>query len=80
MTKILDVVKPGVIAGKDLNKVFAVARENGFAIPAVNCVGTDSINAVIEAFRINIISFFNSRNTYCMRTYAKSCFQMLGMH
>ena len=28
MTKILDVVKPGVIAGKDLNKVFAVAREN----------------------------------------------------
>ncbi|MBQ4489177.1 MAG: class II fructose-bisphosphate aldolase [Ruminobacter sp.] len=52
MTKILDVVKPGVIAGKDLNKVFAVARENGFAIPAVNCVGTDSINAVIEAARV----------------------------
>lgn len=49
MTKVLDVVKPGVIAGKDLNKVFAVAKENGFAIPAVNCIGTDSINAVIEA-------------------------------
>lgn len=49
MTKVLDVVKPGVIAGKDLNKVFEVAKENGFAIPAVNCVGTDSINAVIEA-------------------------------
>ena len=49
MTKVLDVVKPGVIAGNDLNKVFAVAKENGFAIPAVNCVGTDSINAVIEA-------------------------------
>ena len=49
MTKVLEVVKPGVIAGKDLNKVFAVAKENGFAIPAVNCVGTDSINAVIEA-------------------------------
>ena len=30
MTKILDVVKPGVVAGKDLNKVFEVARENGF--------------------------------------------------
>ncbi len=51
MTKVLDVVKPGVIAGKDLNKVFEVAKENGFAIPAVNCVGTDSINAVIEAAR-----------------------------
>ena len=49
MTKILGVVKPGVIAGADLGKVFAVAKENGFAIPAVNCVGTDSINAVIEA-------------------------------
>ena len=49
MTKVLDVVKPGVIAGADLGKVFAVAKENGFAIPAVNCVGTDSINAVIEA-------------------------------
>ncbi len=49
MTKVLDVVKPGVIAGADLGKVFSVAKENGFAIPAVNCVGTDSINAVIEA-------------------------------
>ena len=52
MTKVLDVVKPGVIAGKDLNKVFAVAKENGFAIPAVNCIGTDSINAVIEAAKV----------------------------
>ena len=51
MTKILDVVKPGVIAGKDLNKVFAVAKENGYAFPAVNTIGTDSINAVIEAAR-----------------------------
>ena len=68
MTKILDVVKPGVIAGKDLNKVFAVARENGFAIPAVNCVGTDSINAVIEAARVAqapvIVRFY-----FCCFTY-----------
>lgn len=49
MTKILDVVKPGIVAGEDLNRLFAVARENGYAFPAVNCVGTDSINAVIEA-------------------------------
>lgn len=27
---------------------FSVAKENNFALPAVNCVGTDSINAVLE--------------------------------
>lgn len=49
MSKIFDFVKPGVITGDDVQKVFAVAKENKFAIPAVNCVGTDTINAVIEA-------------------------------
>ncbi|MCK5817821.1 MAG: class II fructose-bisphosphate aldolase [Psychromonas sp.] len=49
MTKILDVVKTGVLTGDDVQKVFANAKENGFAIPAVNCVGSDSINAVLEA-------------------------------
>ena len=49
MTKILDIVKPGAVTGENLQKLFAFARENGFAFPSVNCVGTDSINAVIEA-------------------------------
>ena len=49
MSKIFDFVKPGVITGDDVQKVFAVAKENNFALPAVNCVGTDSINAVLEA-------------------------------
>jgi fructose-bisphosphate aldolase class II len=49
MSKVLDVVKAGVITGDDVSKLFAVAKENGFAIPAVDCVGTDSINAVLEA-------------------------------
>ncbi|MBQ9274364.1 MAG: class II fructose-bisphosphate aldolase [Succinivibrio sp.] len=49
MTKISDVVKPGVCCGENLQKLFAVARENGYAFPAVNCVGTNSINAVLEA-------------------------------
>ncbi|MFC1467628.1 class II fructose-bisphosphate aldolase [Verrucomicrobiota bacterium] len=48
-TKVLDVVKPGVLFGDDVKKVFEVCKENGFALPAVNCVGTDSINAVLEA-------------------------------
>jgi len=49
MTKILDVVKAGVITGDDVQKVFAIAKENKFALPAVNVVGSDSINAVLEA-------------------------------
>src|SRR5476649_452779 len=49
MSKIFDFVKPGVLTGDDVQKVFAIAKENKFALPAVNCVGTDSINAVLEA-------------------------------
>lgn len=49
MSKIFDIVKPGVVTGDDVTKLFNHAKENNFAIPAVNCVGTDSINAVIEA-------------------------------
>lgn len=47
--KVLDVIKPGVVWGKDLMELFRIAKENGFAIPAVNVVGTNSINAVLEA-------------------------------
>ena len=46
--KILDAVKPGVVCGNDMQKIFAIAKENAFALPAVNVVGTDSINAVLE--------------------------------
>ena len=50
--KILDVVKPGVVTGKDVQKVFSVAKQNEFAIPAVNVVGTNSVNAVIESAKV----------------------------
>lgn len=63
MSKVFDVVKPGVVTGDDVQKVFAVAKERHFAIPAVNCVGTDSINAALEAAAIAqapiIIQFSN---------------------
>ncbi|CAJ0990931.1 class II fructose-bisphosphate aldolase [Pantoea sp. Nvir] len=49
MSKILDLVKPGIVTNDDIQKVFQVAKDNKFALPAVNCVGTDSINAVLEA-------------------------------
>ncbi|MCD4711389.1 MAG: class II fructose-bisphosphate aldolase [Bacteroidales bacterium] len=48
-TKILDVVKPGVVTGKDVQKVLDIAKQNEYAIPAVNVVGTNSVNAVIES-------------------------------
>ncbi|MCW1687413.1 class II fructose-bisphosphate aldolase [Campylobacter jejuni] len=46
---VLDIVKAGVISGDELNKIYDYAKAEGFAIPAVNVVGTDSINAVLEA-------------------------------
>lgn len=51
-TKIFDVVKPGVLSGEDVQKVFAIAKANHFAIPAVNVVGTNSLNAVLEAAKV----------------------------
>ena len=60
---VLDVVKPGVLTGSEAKKLFAYAKENNFAIPAVNVVGTDSVNAVLEvAAKVNspiIIQFSN---------------------
>jgi len=50
--KVLDVIKPGVVWGKDLMELFRIAKENGFAMPAVNVVGTDSVNAVLEAAKV----------------------------
>ncbi len=46
---ILDMVHAGVVSGDDLQKVFNAAKQNGFAIPAVNVVGSSSINAALEA-------------------------------
>jgi fructose-bisphosphate aldolase class II len=47
--KISDVVKAGVVTGEDVKKVFAICKANQFALPAVNVINTDSINAVLEA-------------------------------
>jgi fructose-bisphosphate aldolase class II len=47
--KISEEIGAGVVCGDDLQKLFSIAKEEGFALPAVNVVGTDSINAVMEA-------------------------------
>lgn len=41
-------IRPGVITGTEVQKVHRFAKENGFAIPAVNVVGSNSINTVME--------------------------------
>ena len=61
--KVLSVVSAGVVSGKGIQDVFAVAKANGFALPAVNVVGSNSINSVLEAAKaVNspvIIQFSN---------------------
>lgn len=46
---ILSLMKPGVVYGKNLLDIFRIAKREKFALPAVNVVGTDSVNAVMEA-------------------------------
>jgi len=49
MSGVLDIVEPGVVTGDSVQQVLQLAKENGFALPAVNVVGTNSVNAVLEA-------------------------------
>ncbi len=56
-------IKPGVATGKEVQKIHQYAKNQGFALPAVNVIGTNSINAVLEtAAELNapvIIQFSN---------------------
>lgn len=55
--------RPGVITGDEVTELFNYANENNFALPAVNVIGTNSVNAVLEtAAAVNspvIIQFSN---------------------
>ncbi|MEA2041434.1 MAG: class II fructose-bisphosphate aldolase [Bacteroidota bacterium] len=42
-------IKPGVVSGKDLKKLLDIAKNNEFAMPAVNVTGTNTANAALEA-------------------------------
>ncbi len=48
-TKLPASVKPGVVTGKALVDLLQHAKKEKFAIPGVNIVGTNSINACMEA-------------------------------
>ena len=46
--------RAGVLFGEELTALFNYANENNFALPAVNVVGTNSVNAVLEtAAKVN---------------------------
>jgi fructose-bisphosphate aldolase class II len=56
-------IKPGVATGKMVQELFKLAKAKKFAIPAVNVIGSNTINAVLEtAKELNspvIIQFSN---------------------
>ena len=42
-------LKPGVVTGSDYRVLVDAAKSGGYALPAVNVVGTNTINSVMEA-------------------------------
>ena len=44
-------IKPGIVYGQALQDLMAYAQEKGFALPAVNVIGSNSINAALETAR-----------------------------
>jgi len=44
-------LKPGIVYGKDLQDLFEYAQKKGFALPAVNVTGSNTINAALETAR-----------------------------
>lgn len=62
--KVAHKIKPGVATGKAVQEIFNHAKENGYALPAVNVIGSNTINGVLETAKaLNapvIIQFSNS--------------------
>ncbi|KAI8983839.1 fructose-bisphosphate aldolase, class II [Pilobolus umbonatus] len=65
---LLDIVPAGVVTGDNVKKVFDYAHEHHFAIPAINCTSTSTVNAALEAARKNgspiIIQFSNGGSAF----------------
>jgi fructose-bisphosphate aldolase class II len=63
MSTLKDLVPAGVIVGDDVQKLFAYAKVHQFALPGVNCTGTNTVNPCLETAReVNspmIIQFSN---------------------
>ncbi|MCP3938692.1 MAG: class II fructose-bisphosphate aldolase [Actinomycetia bacterium] len=48
MTELRNDFPAGVLTGNAVSEVFALAKDQGFALPAANCIGSSSINSVLE--------------------------------
>ena len=61
-------IKPGVATGREVQEIFKLAKEKGFAIPAVNVIGSNTINGVLETAKdLNapvIIQFSNGGGVF----------------
>ncbi len=61
-------IKPGVATGAAVQEIFKLAKEKKFALPAVNVIGSPTINAVLETAKdLNapvIIQFSNGGACY----------------
>ena len=44
-------IKPGVATGQEVQEIFKLAKKKGFALPAVNVIGSNTINGVLETAR-----------------------------
>ena len=51
MSEVTTKFRPGVLYGDEVTELFNYANENNFALPAVNVIGTNSVNAVLETAR-----------------------------
>ncbi len=65
----------GVITGDGVQEIFRVAKQNKFALPAVNVINSNSINGVLEtAAAVNapvIIQFSNGGAQFVAGSPAK---------
>lgn len=61
-------LKAGVVSGEEYIELVNACKNGGYALAAVNCVGTDSVNAVLEAAANNnsdvIIQFSNGGSQF----------------
>lgn len=72
--KLSSTLAAGFASGNDLQEIFKAAKAGKWAMPAVNVVGTNSINAVLEAAKLVnspvIIQFSNGGAAFMP---AKAC-------
>lgn len=76
-------LKPGVVFGPHLKDLYDYANAEKFAIPAVNVIGTNTINAVLETARdVNspvIIQFSNGGASFLAGKGVKNEYQQASI-